>query len=240
MRVGRRGRPTRAVAVSVLGAVLAACGTEKVPTAADASTEACTTPASERLLPLSIGATWTYLVTPLAGGASEVKTNTIEAFEEVGDRKAGVMAFRARTEKLDGITTSWQQDSCDGIRRHREKSADLSGTLLSDQFYVPDKIRVDEDPAHLVLGASWSTSYVEVEVDPVTSAVGSKDKTDLWTIEAVDEEVVVPAGTFSAIRIHRIGEEEGQAEKTYWYVKGVGKVKEIGKQTEELMSWSLD
>jgi hypothetical protein len=224
----------------LLAALLGACGTEQISDAPDASIEACTTPASGRLLPLSIGATWTYIVTPSGGGAPEAKTNTIEAFEDVGDRKAGVMAFRARTEKLDGITVSWQQDTCDGVRRHRERSLDLAGALISDQFYVPEKIRIDETAAHVVLGATWSTSYVEVEVDPVTAAVATKDKTDLWTIEAVDEEIIVPAGTFTTIKIHRVGEEEGQADKTYWYAKGVGKVREVGKQTEELMSWSLD
>jgi hypothetical protein len=219
--------------------LLAACGNEQVATAPDASTAECTTPASERYLPLAVGTRWTYRVTPADGTAAVDKTNTVEAFEDVGDRKAGTMAFRTRTEKTDGITVAWQVDGCTSIARHRERSYDLSEALLSDQFYVPEKVRIDESPAHLVEGASWVTSYVKLEVDPVSSAVTTKDKSDVWTVESLADEVTVPAGTFTALRVHRIGEEDGQAEKRYWFVRGVGKVKEVGKQTEELASYEL-
>ena len=223
----------------VVLASLAACGSEQVPDAPDASAAACPTPAAERLLPLAIGNTWTYLVTSSDGATSAPKTSTIEAREDVGDRKAGVVAFRARTEKLDGITVSWQEDQCTEIARHREQSFDLTNTLLSDQFYVPEKVRLDETAAHTALAASWATAYVEVEIDPVTTAVTTKDKNDRWTVEAVDEAVTVPAGTFAAIKIHRVGDEEGQADKTYWFARGIGKIKETGKQTEELVSYDL-
>ena len=83
------------------------------------------------------------------------------------------------------------------------------------------------------------TTYVKLEVDPVTKGVTTKDKSDQWTVEALDESVTVPAGTFTALRVYRVGEEDGQASKRYWFVKGVGKVKEVGKQTEELMSYEL-
>lgn len=218
--------------------VLAACGTEHV-VAPDASAIECTTPASARYFPLAIGTTWTFLVTPEGGGTPVAKSQTVEAFEDVGDRKAGTMAFRTRTEKTDGITVAWQEDGCTDIARHREKSFDLANTLISDQFYVPEKIRLDETDAHLAVGAQWVTTYVKLEVDPVTQGVTTKDKSDLWTVEAIDEQVTVPAGTFSALRVYRVGEEDGQAEKRYWFVKGVGKVKEAGKQTEELMSYEL-
>jgi hypothetical protein len=44
----------------------------------------------------------------------------------------------------------------------------------------------------------------------------------------------VPAGTYRAIRIHRVGEEDGQAEKRYWFAPGVGKLREEGSQLEVL------
>ncbi|MDX2093846.1 MAG: hypothetical protein SFX73_38790 [Kofleriaceae bacterium] len=219
--------------------LVAACGTEQVATTPDASTTACTTPTNERYLPLAVGTRWTYRGTPDDGTAAVDKTSTVEAFEDVGDRKAGTMAFRTRTEKIDGITIAWQADGCTSIARHRERSYDLTETLLSDQFYVPEKVRVDESPAHLVEGVSWVTSYVKLEVDPVTSAVTTKDKSDVWTVEATADAVTVPAGTFTALRVHRIGEEDGQAEKWYWFARGVGKVKEVGKQTEELVRYEL-
>ena len=40
------------------------------------------------------------------------------------------------------------------------------------------------------------------------------------------------------VRILR--QREGGADKIYWYAKGVGKVKEIGGQTEELTFYELN
>ena len=51
-------------------------------------------------------------------------------------------------------------------------------------------------------------------------------------------DVTVPAGTFTAVYIQKVSATGGSA-KTYWYVPGVGKVKELGGQLEELVSYSL-
>jgi hypothetical protein len=50
--------------------------------------------------------------------------------------------------------------------------------------------------------------------------------------------VTVPAGTFTAVYLQKVSATGGSA-KTYWYVPGVGKVKESGGQLEELVSYSL-
>lgn len=236
----RGSLPRRLSALALaLPLATAACGTEQVEATLDAGTTGCATPATARLLPLAVGTSWTYAVSDGAGGTPVLKVSTVEAFEEVGERKAGVLAFRVRTEKTDGATVSWQADACTSVRRHREQSLDTAGTLLSDQVYVPDKLRVDETAEHLVTGAQWVAAYVELEVDPVTGAVTTKDKSDLWTVEAAAEEVTVPAGTFTAARLFRVGQEAGQAEKRYWFAPGVGKVKEVGNQTEELSTFTL-
>jgi len=137
----------------------AACGTEQVEATPDAGTTTCATPASARLLPLAVGTSWTYAVSDGAGGTPVLKVSTVEAYEEVGERKAGVLAFRVRTEKTDGATVSWQADACTSIRRHLEQSLDTAGTLLSDQVYVPDKLRIDETAEHLVTGAQGRSSW---------------------------------------------------------------------------------
>ena len=59
---------------------------------------------------------------------------------------------------------------------------------------------------------------------------------DPWTVDAVSQMVTVPAGTFRAIVLTKAG---GSSLKTYWYVPGVGKVKETGGQTEELVSYEV-
>jgi hypothetical protein len=55
------------------------------------------------------------------------------------------------------------------------------------------------------------------------------------------ESVTVPAGTFEALVLRKVsGASDGANEKHYWYVPGVGKVKETGSQTEELTEFHLE
>lgn len=218
--------------------LLAACGSDPVDMV-DAGPQGCPTPAAERLLPLAIGASWTFSVTPTLGGPSETKTSTVQALEDVGATKAGVTAFRVRTEKLDGVTVSWQEDTCTSIVRHREQSLDLGGLLETDQVYVPSKLRIDESPARLAQDATWVETYTEVEEDITSGMTTTTVKMERWTVEQAAAEVTVPAGTFTAVLLRRMGEGVGTSDKRYWFVPGVGKVKETGDQTEELTEYTL-
>jgi hypothetical protein len=200
---------------------------------ADADPEACDTAAADRLLPLAVGASWTYEVT--FGGSTATKVSTVEALEDVGDRKAGVTAYRVRTETLDGVTVSWQEDACTSVQRHREQQTDAGGALTRDTTFEPARPRVDETPARLVDGATWLSAYTAIDDDPDGETTSDTD-TESWTVVSVDEDVTVPAGTFSTIHFQRVGlDEDDQAPKDYWFAPGVGKVRETGDQTEELV-----
>ncbi|MSP17291.1 MAG: hypothetical protein EXR73_11920 [Myxococcales bacterium] len=229
-------QPTRLLLASLL---LASCGTGDPVTPDAGALAADALPAAQRYLPLATGNSWTYRVSDPAGGPPEQKTSTIEALEDVGGTKAGVIAFRVLTEKLDGSTTSWQEDLGDRVVRHHEIARDLAGAVTSEETYDPAKLRLDESAAHLVVGASWSDVYTEISTDPVTGATTPVTKTEAWSVVAVDESVTVPAGTFSCLRVRRMGSAVGQSDKTYYFARGVGKVKETGGQTEELVSSSL-
>ena len=63
-----------------------------------------------------------------------------------------------------------------------------------------------------------------------------EDSSERWTVDSVDEVVEVPAGKFHAIVLQKAG---GDTLKTYWFVPGIGKVKETGGQTEALVSYSV-
>ena len=222
-----------------MAAMAAGCGEETIAAVhADGGGE-CTTAAGERWLPLAVGTTWTYRVSDGSGGAAVEKTTTVEAFEDVGGDKAGTMAYRIRTEKIDGVTVSWQEDRCDAIARHRETSLELDGGVAGEESYAPYKLRVDESAAHTAAGATWTLGYTEVAIDPVTNAQTSKAKTETWTVEGVAEEVVVPAGTFTCLHVRKVGLEDGQSDKQFWFARGVGKVKEVGDQTEELAAFTI-
>jgi len=229
----------------LLSSILAAgllsvgCGDDVQTTPDSGTTEACATAPSERYLPLAVGTSWTYDVTDLStpGLPAVQKANTVETFESISDdRKNGVVAFRIRTEKANGATVSWQEDRCTSIVRHREQSYDMAAIMESDQFYMPSKPRVDETPEHLVMGARWVSSYMEVEVDPVAGET-TVSKEETWTVEAVNESITVPAGTFITIQLRKV--TSGDADKRFWYAKGVGKIKEEGEQREELRAFTM-
>lgn len=220
----------------ILVSMLAACGGDDG--GGDGTVE-CMTPNADRYLPLAIGTTWTYDTSDM-GGPNVVKTSTVEALEDVGDRKAGTMAYRVRTGKAGGLgdVVSWQEDTCTGVMRHREQSLNATTDAVeTDQFYVPGKPRVDEEPAHLAVGATWTTSYTEVEVDNVLGQTHTKSKDETWTVLALDESVTTPAGTFTCLKVNKT--TSGAADKTYWFAKGVGKVQEMGEAVETLTSYTI-
>jgi hypothetical protein len=218
-----------AAAVLVALALGSGCGSETDPGTGVVE------PQGTRLLPLAVGATWTWRV---SGDATYDKTSTVEALENVGGAKDGVMAYRVRTTDPEGDTVSWQQDTGTAIIRHREQAFSASDKMLSDQIYTPGKLRIDESEARIAVGSTYVETYTEVETNPDTGEQKSTTKTEQWTVEAVDEPLAVPAGTFKTIRVRRTGTEEGSSDKRYWFARGIGKIKESGKKTEELASFT--
>jgi len=93
----------------------------------------------------------------------------------------------------------------------------------------------DGSAEHTTNGASWLEVYTDTKI-PVGGATGTgSENRDLWTVTSDNESVTVPAGTFDAV----VFQKAGSTNKTYWYVRGVGKVKETGGQVEELVSFML-
>lgn len=217
----------------------ASCGDGDGQSPADGGAMGDAPPSSQRFLPLRVGASWTYTVTPVTAPAED-KTTTVEALEDVGGLKSGVRAYRVRTEKPDGVTVSWQEDRGITVVRHREQSFTSSAALVSDEFYQPHKLRLDEDAEHTAAGASWMETYQEVEIDPITGAQTTLTKVETWTVDAASEPCQVSGTELSCLRVRRTGQDLGQAAKTYWFARGVGKIKEVGaNQTEELKAYQV-
>jgi hypothetical protein len=103
------------------------------------------------------------------------------------------------------------------------------------ESYDPGRFHLDETPAHIAAGANWTENYTQTHHDfngtPVTP------KQAVWTVQNVAEQVTVPAGTFTCLRIVR--QDTGDTPDYYWFARGVGKVKEQHTKLEELMSVSM-
>ena len=195
------------------------------------------TTSEQPLLPWEVGNTWTYQVTN--NGEVITKVTTIEEMEPVGGTgpNKDVVAFRVRTKKgpLDE-TVSWQGVDGDRVVRYREQSFHANtGELELEEHWEPHKLHVDGSSEHTAKGGDWLEEYKETKI-PAGGIASSETKRDRWTVDGVDVEVTVPAGTFRALVLRKAG---GSTLKTYWYVPGIGKVKETGGQTEELVSYEV-
>jgi hypothetical protein len=219
-----------------LSLVLFGCGSEDPSANAGGSGGGSST---ETLLPWATGNRWTYLVTE--DGVATTKETTVGEEEPVGGTgpASAVSAFKVVTKKKDGAdqTVSWQAVVGDRVVRYREQSFSASsGALELEEHWDPHKIHVDWSPEHTEVGASWLEDYEETKL-PVGDTASTSTRRDRWTVIASGEELTVGAGTFQDVVVfQKVG---GETPKTYYYARGVGKLKETGGQTEELVDYEL-
>jgi hypothetical protein len=201
-------------------------------------TPGCTAAAGD-LLPWKTGNTWSYQVND--EGVVTPKITTIGDQELVGGTgpNKDLMAYKVVTKKSQmDQTVSWQAPLGDSIVRYREQSFSAStGTLELEEHWDPHKLHIDGSTAHRVTDASWLEVFTETKL-PVSLSPEMHEAHDRWTVLSACESVTVPAGTFTAVYIQKVSATGGSA-KTYWYVPGVGKVKESGGQLEELVTYTL-
>ncbi len=197
-------------------------------------------PNQDVLLPWTTGNTWTYRIDDEGiVGTKETVVGEMEVVGGTGPSK-DVLALRTVTQKLwqNETTVSWQIARGDTVIRFREQSFRASiGTLEREDHWDPHKLHVDGSAARRVAGATWTEAYVETTL-PVGSLPSTQETMDQWTVVSASERVDVPAGTFMAVHLTKVS-QNGDVGKDYWYVPGVGKVKEVGGQLEELVSYSV-
>ena len=187
--------------------------------------------------PLTVGSTWTYKVDDQ--GFKYDKTSTVESLEDMGGAKAGTMGYRVRENVKAATQLTWYDQSGTEVRRHHDQFFDEQNRMLSDEWYAPFMLRVDEAPDHMQTGAAWSLDFVNTKTtsDKPTAML---NHTESWKVDGVDVVVGVPAGSFYSLQVTRTDTGDG-AVKTMWFVKGVGKVKELTNagHLEELSSYNI-
>lgn len=188
------------------------------------------------LFPLNTGNSWTFRTTK--GTEVGEKTQTVGVMQQVGGSgpMSSAMAYLMLTTKNDGSdkTESWQAELEGKIVRYRELSYGSNGQVELEEHWEPYKLRIDG--TQLTVGTTYTESYNETKI-MTGAAPTTAVSMDTWRVVALDEMVTVPAGTFSAVVIEKVG---GTSTKRYWFARGVGKVKEqSGTQLEELKSYML-
>jgi hypothetical protein len=216
-------------------------------------------------VPLKVGNEWRYNVTDTDGTIS-AKVQGVTAMGVVGGMgpEAATMAYKLVTgDKFDDANgdisyQNWTADS--RLVRYREISVGgSSGKTKKEEYYsTPFKLRIWDDAAQLALG-TWPERYKTFTVDtaktPDDAGAPNADggaavdaglvtteemALEVWTVVALDETVTVPAGTYKALVLEKVVPSSG-SDKKFWFVRGVGKVKEtgVGDQTEELISATI-
>jgi hypothetical protein len=219
-------RSTRALGWLLLTLHAAACGDETNEKQHDFTGS---------LLPLVPGNRWTYRVTD----DDEVtqKTVRVGASRTVGGDgpNAGATAFEVTSDKDGASAVSLVADLDGKIVRYTEDELSGKGKLERSYVWAPHRLYIDGTAEHVVAGASWLEEPEETSTKADEAAELSTLR-ERWQVIASQEKVTVPAGTFDALVVQKAG---GVKLKTYWYVPGLGKVKETGGQTEELVDYDV-
>lgn len=177
--------------------------------------------------PMGPGWSWTYDTTePLNDGGVALgsKVVTVEAMEPIPG-KTGVSGWRLHTLVPNSQTQlTWQEERANEIVRHRDDAFLLDGGVIDSTIYTPSKLRIRTVPADLATGATYVENYSETVTQPgMQPATATRMIT--WRVINGAESVTVPAGTFTAVHVER--KRGANPDKEYWFVRGVGKVREL-------------
>ncbi|WP_224245917.1 hypothetical protein [Hyalangium gracile] len=186
------------------------------------------------LWPLTQGSTWTYRIDDPQKGVFDKRVEVVGQ-QTVPGTTMTATAVRSVQPYLEEL--SWQVELQSGlVVRLREEDL-KDGKVVRSTTWSPATVKSLAQPQNV--GWSYSSSIQEtVRMDDGT--VDEKDRTYVWRVVAVNETVVVPAGTFTnAIKVLRDRPDKAGKERVYWLVPGIGKVKEDGERLEELTSYDV-
>ena len=149
-------------------------------------------------LPLEVGAVWRYAITRDDGrrGEGVVSVDGVD----YGGSNGGVAEYRIREELLDGTIWSWEGREAKRVALEQEEIDDRAGNVLDEESYDPPITVVDERAERLAVGAKWPEAFINT----TPNAKGhpkSKRAEAKWEVESVTDQVSVPAGTFTCLRL---------------------------------------
>ena len=187
------------------------------------------------LSPLTTGSSWTYKITDPLRGVFDKHVSVMGPSEVPGE--SGVTAIRVDNSEPTLDEISWQTMSDGLVFRVREEDR-KQGTLVRATTFGPPELKMLSTSQ--AEGWTHQETSTEQETDGNGLPKSDKEKTFLWTVEAVNVTVTVPAGTFTnAIQVRRERTDKPDYLRRYWLVPGVGKVREEGERTEELSSYDI-
>ncbi|WNG45880.1 hypothetical protein F0U60_18505 [Archangium minus] len=187
------------------------------------------------LWPLTKDSTWTYRIDDPKLGRFEKRVEVLGE-QPVPETTMTAVAMRSTQPHLEEL--SWQIAKDGVVYRLREEDH-KAGALARVTTWNPAAMKsLDQERP---MGWNVESSLNELTRYPNSSREDDTDKKKyIWSVEAVNDTVTTQAGTFTnAIRLKRERKDKNEPVRTYWLVPGVGKVKETGERTEELISYDV-
>jgi hypothetical protein len=190
-------------------------------------------PLGDDLMPLAIGYSWTYEES--GGPIPGTITKTVVGSEDFSGQETLVWET-VQTNSPVTKRANWRDDGL-RVTRLRQERYGPGDLFLDAREYEPGFLRIERTLDQV--GAELTERHTRLEYDAAGNLVRSVSKLYNWRVEAVDETVRVPAGEFLTVRVRRTDVDQG-SNKTYWYARGVGKVKEVGPlETEALAEFDV-
>jgi hypothetical protein len=130
-------------------------------------------------------------------------------------------------------------------KKEFEVGAGSSEVLTSSVTYGVGFTRFNEAWANQPVGYKETPAYVRVETQPDGGTRPPEDRRHTFEVVSLSEEVTTGSGTFDCIVIRRTKDWEAEEDgadpdasdaytKTFWFARGVGKVKEQNEETQNI------
>ena len=190
-------------------------------------------------LPLQVGAVWRYAITAMTVAGERVSSASMESTTEVRTAPRPNIGFA----KISSFRTiwSWEERQEERVELEQEEIDDRAGNVIDEESYDSAHHRGRRGADRLAAGAEWPEAFINT----APNAKGhpkSKRAEAKWRVESVTDQVSVPAGTFTCLRLRRA--QKHRPPLISWYAKGVGLVKQegagpLGDQTLALIATRL-
>jgi len=179
-------------------------------------------------MPMKAGNVWKYEAVYSAG---KVLTKELEGSQKIPDDAEGRSAFKlVRTESDDPEDlrhTYIGMEDGDYVRYRKEWYN--AGALKGIKVYTPYFLRIDF--SQMKTGGSWKALFTRTDYDENGTNIGEIEKEYRYKVNSMDDPVDVGGETVHCVKITRTDITDGDV-KTFWFADGIGKVKEIGTETD--------
>jgi len=199
------------------------------------------------LWPLTVGSVWVYDIQDPVHGAFQKEVTVVDEREVPGMPGTRARLVHSRQDRVaTGVLYeeySYQTELPNGLVVRLREEDHRDGMLVRTTTWSPATVK---SLARAPTSLPWNYQSAVQEMTVLGDGTQEdSDPTYAWHVLEMNVTVNTKAGTFTnAVKLRRdklndAGEVKDGKERTYWLVPGVGKVREEGERTEELVRYDI-